>query len=344
VEALPALSKWAGAELWIKRDDRTAARYGGNKVRKLEYLIGEAFARETDTLVTGGAAGSHHALATAIFGAEQGFSVHVVSMPQRYSAHVEEQLRAVLAAGAEVHPVRSPALLLPTMTAVAARLRMRRRRPFVIPAGGSNVAGTLGHVEAGLELARQIEAGVFPEPDAVVVALGSGGTTAGLAVGLAAAGVTARVIGVRVVPRTLVNATSLGSLIGRTVRHLRELDERFPDVAAVARSHLVLDHEEYGAGYGEPSSTGQNATRLAHDLGGIELEPTYTAKAFASVLPPARDKHRNPRNLKVPTRSRADHGPSAPGGPPLPSATTTASGSGTTPASNCRASSSPAST
>src|SRR5690606_27778358 len=96
VEPLPALSRWAGAELWIKRDDRTAARYGGNKVRKLEYVLGEAFAKEADTLVTSGAAGSHHALATALFGAEQGFAVHVVLMPQRYSAHVEEQLRAVL--------------------------------------------------------------------------------------------------------------------------------------------------------------------------------------------------------------------------------------------------------
>ena len=130
VEALPELSKWAGAELWVKRDDQTAVHYGGNKVRKLEYLLGEAFAHEADTLVTGGAAGSHHALATAIFGAEQGLEVHVVSMPQRYSAHVEEQLRAVLAAGAEVHPVRSPALLLPALRAVAARQRMRGRRPY----------------------------------------------------------------------------------------------------------------------------------------------------------------------------------------------------------------------
>jgi 1-aminocyclopropane-1-carboxylate deaminase/D-cysteine desulfhydrase-like pyridoxal-dependent ACC family enzyme len=239
-------------------------------------------------------------------------------MPQRYSAHVEEQLRAVLAAGAEVHPVRSPALLLPTMTAVAARLRMRRRRPFVIPAGGSNVAGTLGHVEAGLELARQMEAGVLPEPDAVVVALGSGGTAAGLAIGLAAAGVTARVIAVRVVPRALVNQASLGALIARTVRHLRELDERFPDVANVARSHLVIDHDEYGAGYGEPSATGQNAQRLAHELAGVELEPTYTAKAFASVLRHAKGSLEKRRILYVHTLSGADLGPSVHGAPPLP--------------------------
>src|SRR5690606_2505385 len=130
---------------------------GGNKVRKLEYVLGEAFAKEADTLVTSGAAGSHHALATALFGAEQGFAVHVVLMPQRYSAHVEEQLRAVLAAGAEVHPVRSGALVLPAVQALAARLKLRGREPFVVPPGGSSVAGVIGHVEAGLELARQME-------------------------------------------------------------------------------------------------------------------------------------------------------------------------------------------
>ncbi|MCZ7683486.1 MAG: pyridoxal-phosphate dependent enzyme [Sandaracinaceae bacterium] len=117
-------------EIWIKRDDRTATRYGGNKVRKLEYVLGEAFAERADTLVTAGAAGSHHALATAIFGAEQGFAVHAALMPQRYSAHVEEQLHAVLAtAGAEVHPVPSGALVLPAMQALAARLRLRGRDP-----------------------------------------------------------------------------------------------------------------------------------------------------------------------------------------------------------------------
>lgn len=322
VERLPTLSKWAGADLWIKRDDRTAALYGGNKVRKLEYLLGEAFAKEADTLVTAGAAGSHHALATAIFGAEQGFAVQVVLMPQRYSAHVEEQLRATLAAGAHVHPVRSPTLLVPTMTAVAARLKLRGRRPFVIPPGGSNTAGVIGNVEAGLELARQMEAGVMPEPDAIVVALGTGGTTVGLAVGLAAAGVTARIIGVRVVPRALANHGRLNAMIDRTVAYLRGLDDRFPDVASAARKHVVIDHREYGEGYGEPTSSGRNAQRLAREHAGLTLEPTYTAKAFASALRHARDDYPGGRILYIHTLSGADLRASIEGAPPLPSSLT----------------------
>src|SRR5690606_37552120 len=121
------------------------------------------------------------------------------------------------------------------------------------------------------------------------VALGTGGTAAGLAVGLAAAGVTARVVAVRVVPRALSNRATLGAMIGRTVAHLRALDNRFPDVAALARANVHVDHAELGGGYGEPTSSGRNAERLARELAGMHLEPTYTAKAFASLLRHARD-------------------------------------------------------
>ncbi len=312
-EPLPELSRWAGAELWVKRDDRTAARYG-----KLEYLLGEAFAQEADTLITAGAAGSHHVLATALFGAAQGFAVHGVLIPQRFSSHVEEQLRAMLAAGAEVHPVGNGALALAAMPALATGLRLRGRRPYVIPPGGSNQAGTLGYVEAGMELGRQMEAGILPEPDAVFVALGSGGTTAGLAVGLAAAGVTSKVIAVRVVPRVMANRTTLSSLIGRVVTHLRQLDERFPDVASVARGQIEIDSGEIGEGYGEPTARGDNATRLARELAGLELEPTYTAKALAAALRHARDRFAKRRILYLHTSSSADLGPSVHDAPPLP--------------------------
>lgn len=319
VEPLPSLSTWAGAEIWVKRDDKSGSRYGGNKVRKLEYVLGEAFAQEADTLITTGAAGSHHALATAIYGIEQGFVVNAVLIPQRYTAHVEEQLRALLAAGAEVHPVRSPALIVPTMTALAARLKLRGRRPMIIPAGGSSLAGVLGHVEAGLELARQMEAGVVPEPDAIVLALGTGGTTAGLAVGLAAAGVTARIIGVRVVPRTLASRSRINALIDRAVARLRALDNRFPEVAAAAREHVVIDHAEYGKGYGEPTSAGRNAERLAREHAGLTLEPTYTAKAFAAVIRHAQSSYPGGRILYIHTLSGTVPGADLEAAPPLPS-------------------------
>ena len=318
VERLDALSTRIGAELWVKRDDVTATRYGGNKVRKLEYVLGEAFAGEHDTLITSGAAGSHHALATALYGADQGLQVHAVLMPQHYTAHAEEHLRALLMAGAEVHPAGGGASLYPRMAALAARLRFRGRSPLVVPPGGSSTAGVIGHVEAGLELARQMEAGVLPEPDAVFVALGTGGTAAGLAVGLAAAGVTAKIVGVRVVPRSLANHTVLRAHVNRAVAHLRALDNRFPDVAGLARDRLEIDHAEIGDGYGIPTSTGRHAARLMHEAVGLELEPTYTSKTFAATLRWAQGPFAKKRILYVHTLSGAELGPSVANGPTLP--------------------------
>lgn len=301
-----SLSSRAGAEIWIKREDRTAARYGGNKVRKLEYILGEALSRQADTLITAGAAGSHHAVATALYGGEAGLRVHVVSMPQRYSAHAEEQLRALLGAGGHVHPVRGGASLIPMMTTLAARQKLRRRRPYIVPPGGSNVAGIIGQVEAGLELARQVEAGVAPEPDAIFVPLGSGGTVAGLSIGLAAAGLTSRLIAVRVVPRAVANRALLRSQIKRTVRHLCELDTRFPNVAEIARSHIEIDGSEFGGGYGEPTSVARNATRVAREHAGIALDPTYTSKTFSGLLRRARGELSGKRILFWHTLNGAD--------------------------------------
>lgn len=318
VERLDGLSDRAGAEIWVKRDDVTASRYGGNKVRKLEYVLGEALARESDSLITSGAAGSHHAVATAIYGASLGLEVHAVLMPQRYSAHAEEHLRRLLLAGARVHPAGSAAAMMPRVTAVATRERLRGRRPMVIAPGGSTIAGLVGHVEAGLELARQMEAGVLPEPDSIFVALGTGGTAAGLAVGLAAAGITATVVGVRVVPRAVANQAVLRSHMGRVVRHLRALDDRFPQVASVARSHLVIDHEEIGPGYGVQTSAGRNAERLARQYAGLELDATYTAKAFAAALRWARGPLAHKRLLYIHTLNGVDLRPSLEGAPPLP--------------------------
>ena len=316
VVAIPSLSARSGAEIWVKRDDLSGREYGGNKVRKLEYIFGEAIARESDTIITCGAAGSHHALATARFAEALGLKLHVVSFPQLWSTHAEEQLRALLSAGGQVHPVRSGALTIPTMQGLAARLRLKRRRPYVVAPGGSSVPGVIGHVEAGLELARQIEAGVVPEPDAIFLAFGTGGTLAGLAIGLAASGITTKLVGVRVVPRVVANAGRVRSLISRTVQHLRSLDKRFPDVSATARTLIEIDGAELGAGYGAPTAAASNATRLAREHGELVLDQTYTSKAFASLLRQASAERAGQTLLFVHTLSSAKENLGA--RPPLP--------------------------
>lgn len=316
VMAVPTLSAKVGSDIWIKEDGLTAARYGGNKVRKLEYLLGEALAQKADTLVTTGAAGSHHALATAMYANELRLRTHVVSFAQPWSAHAERQLRALLHAGAEIHPIRSGALSIPRMHALATRLRLQRRHPYVIPPGGSNVAGVIGHVEAGLELARQIEANQLPEPDAIFVPLGTGGTVAGLAVGLAAAGVTSTIVAVRVVPAAVANLPLVSSLIKRSVQRLKDLDDRFPDVAKPARSHVTIDGDELGPGYGAETAVGRTAIRIAREHAGLELDPTYTAKTFSGLLRAASAERKGETLLFWNTLSSAP--PTLARGPRLP--------------------------
>jgi len=252
-------------------------------VRKLEHLLGDARERGRRSLLTVGAWGSHHVLATAVHGAAQGFEVHAVVAPQPLTDHVSDDLRAVLATGARVHPARGYAGATARLAAVAASLRRRGRAPYVIGPGGSSPVGTLGMVSAGLELAEQMDRGEVPEPDAIYVATGSGGTVVGAALGLAAGGVTARLVAVRVTDRWMLHRRLLDGLARRTVAHLKSADRRFPDVARAAMDHVAIDHRHAGPGYGRPVGGAPRAHRLAR-ADGLVLDDTYTAKAFASLL------------------------------------------------------------
>jgi 1-aminocyclopropane-1-carboxylate deaminase/D-cysteine desulfhydrase-like pyridoxal-dependent ACC family enzyme len=259
--------------LWVKRDDLASDVYGGNKVRKLEMLLGAARDAGKTRILTMGAAGSHQVVATAIFGAREGFSVDAVLVSQPSSPHAELNLRVALSRG--LHASACPAWgLAPAY--VAARWGSD---PYFIPLGGSNAIGTLGIVNAAHELAAQVSAGELPEPDVVIVASGSGGTAAGLAVGFEEAGMRTRVIGVAISPPTPV------------LRHLaRRLAQKTAaaaglSVAAGLRAAKRIDVEGkwMGKGYGHPTVEGAAAIETAR-VSGLVLDPTYTAKAFACAL------------------------------------------------------------
>ena len=121
------------AEVWVKRDDQTSSVYGGNKVRKLEFLLGDARQRDAKTLVTAGAWGSHHVLATTLFGTKWGFNVHAVMVPQPLTPHAENNLRCVVGAGAKLHPVRSWIATAPTVAGLVASLN--RSEGGCVPCG-----------------------------------------------------------------------------------------------------------------------------------------------------------------------------------------------------------------
>lgn len=304
IEQLPRISDKVDSEIWVKRDDLTAPRYGGNKVRKLEYLLGDARARGANALVTAGAVGSHHVFATALYGRELGFETYAVLTPQPYQRHVEEVLRADLAIGAHLYPAGGLAEVARRMVELSIRLRFWGRKPYIIPLGGSNVLGTLAYANAGLELAQQIDAGLCPDFDALYVACGSAATVAGIALGLAAGGVRSRVVGVRVLDRLFANRLRIGQLIHQADELLRKHDSRFPSVAVRALESIALDSQELGPGYGLTTPASEAAREFAASEG-LTLDETYTSKALAALLRDARGERRGQKLLFWHTLSSA---------------------------------------
>jgi 1-aminocyclopropane-1-carboxylate deaminase/D-cysteine desulfhydrase-like pyridoxal-dependent ACC family enzyme len=260
--------------LWIKRDDRSAEPYGGNKVRKLERFFEDARAAGKRRILTLGAAGSHQVLATAIYGVAAGFAVEAVLVPQPSTSHARVNLAVALGHGLVAHAAPAWALAPPV---VAAHLG---RDVYFIPLGGSNVTGSLGYVDAARELAVQIRDGALPEPDVAVVALGSGGTAAGLAAGLEEAGLRTRVIGVAISHPARVLAVM-------SHRLACDLAKAIGVHPARAASRLEVDRRWVGRGYCYFTRDAQEAIADATKLG-VELDPTYTAKAFAAALSRAR--------------------------------------------------------
>jgi len=298
-------------ELWVKRDDLTAEAYGGNKVRKLEFLIAEARAQGKTRLATLGAIGSHHVLATAIHGAAAGLAVDAIVFPQPITEHVRKQVLADLAAGARLQPTRG-------YLGVPAAVWRARRAPgtYWVAAGGSSVTGTLGYVSAALELGEQIARGELPRPDLVYVALGSNGTAAGLYAGLwgepplelVAVRVTDRVISGAGAVRRLARGAErrLAALLG--VRSLSELEAPSPTRSGRAPSLRVV-HDQFGGRYGRSTPAADEAVARAA-AAGLTLEPTYTGKCMAALLADdAAGRLDGKRVLFVNTYSGADLGP-----------------------------------
>jgi 1-aminocyclopropane-1-carboxylate deaminase/D-cysteine desulfhydrase-like pyridoxal-dependent ACC family enzyme len=276
----PVAPEAEGTALWIKRDDLTGERYGGNKVRKLEFLLAEARRRGAERLITVGAAGSHHALATTAYGTALGFRVTLVLFPQPLTPHVREVLLLDHALGAELR--WAPRMELIPLALLAARAAHRRERTLVVPAGGSDEVGTLGYVSAGLELAEQVEQGAVPRPSTVHVAAGTMGTAVGLATGLAIAELPVRVVANRVASRLVANSRGMRRLLRRTLKHLEQAGADAPSAGQVL-ARLELRHDQLGPGYGRGTDAGARArARLA--AAGLALDPTYTAKAAAGWL------------------------------------------------------------
>ena len=269
--------------LWLK-DDGTfgSGGWGGNKVRKLEWILPDVLARRARRILTSGALGTNWGLATAMYARQLGIDTALALIDQPVDDHVRAQLARLQRSGATLHFTRNKLRTYALAPYLTARHFRGGRPPYYLPPGGSSPLGTLGYVEAALELAAQVEAGQLPEPAHVVTAVGSGGTAAGLLLGFRLAGLRTGVVAVIVNDTLPLGGREIRDLAGRAERLLRRRGADLDDLD-LGTAPLTVTREYLGPGYGFATAEGRTAQRLGAELG-ITLDPVYTAKAFAALL------------------------------------------------------------
>lgn len=270
-----------GPQIWIKRDDCTGLATGGNKTRKLEFLVADALANGCDTLISQGALQSNHARQVAAAGAAAGLKVHLVlsdAVPGRtqdYARVGNIQLCRLL--GAKVEVISDEIDADAYCADIAWRLQGQGARPYVIAMGGSDGMGALGYVQAFAEIMAQTQAMDVPL-DAMVLATGSGGTQAGLMLGAHLHCWQGRIHGVSVSPDAALAQQRISkSLLGAAA--LLELEKSHVQDVPM---HIDVDHK--GPHYGVPSADTVAAVTLLAQQEGILLDPVYSGKAFAGLL------------------------------------------------------------
>ena len=286
------------ATLLVKRDDVSGAVYGGNKVRKLEYLLAEAKAQGCDAVLTYGSVGSNHALATSVYARQLGLTCYAVLLDQPATPKVAAMLRWHLALGTRLVHVASFMRSGPAAAAAMAAYPGGAARVYEIPWGGSNWLGSVGFVDAALELADQLAARQGRVPlEFIYLPAGTLGTVLGLCLGLALAGLDqVRVVAARVVPGKASARDRLSGEAGELLRQLRALDPTVPQVADPLRM-LELRDEFLGAGYADETPAALAAVADAADHFGLKLEGTYSGKAWACLRHDAASGRLNGRRV-----------------------------------------------
>lgn len=269
--------------LWLKDESGYGhGGWGGNKVRKLEWLLPEAHRRGARTLLTVGGLGTNWGLAAALYAPEQGLTVALALIDHPVDGHTRAQLRRLRASGATLHFLHTKTRLILAAPWLFARHSSMRgpTLPYFLPAGGSSPLGTLGYVETALELAAQVSNGLLPEPGWVVTAVGSGGTAAGLALGLRLAGLRTRVLGIVVNDTLRLDSTVLNALARKSEALLRN------------------------RGAALPHSASARTTSASTAAGSVPAMPTQLPKPpqHSTAPPPTRGWHSNTPTPPRPSR------------------------------------------
>ncbi|WP_437595206.1 pyridoxal-phosphate dependent enzyme [Sorangium sp. So ce590] len=264
--------------VWVKRDDVISPLYGGNKVRRFEFLLADAERRGARTLVTVGGLASTQVMATALFGRALGFAVVAVLFDQPISRFGRSALLADAASGAEL--VHGGGYATTALRAI--RALRRAERPYFILPGASAALPCLGYVDAMLELAEQVRRGEAPRPDRIVVPSGTGGTLAGLALGAAMLGWPTTIVGVRITERVASNRAVVRYEVHNMKRLLARRAPRFTR-RRLPPVRFAIDHRAIGPGYGAPTPASIAAIPEVERLIGVPGEITYSAKALAAL-------------------------------------------------------------
>lgn len=286
VEAIPAL----GAQAWIKRDDITHPVYGGNKLRKLEFVLPDIRRRKAREVITLGATGSNAGIAASMICAQEGLPCTIISFPQEDS-HVVRNNQAWMQhfhARIETHSSLWKAVL-------RYYLHPARLRPgsYFLFAGCSNPVSTFGYLNAAFELREQIHRGLCPEPDEIIVPVSSASTLAGLNLGVALAGLDTKVIGIRVAAARLGPfAACTPAVVEKFQNEALQLIRRHYPILPIAKGPAVLmDARYFGAGYGRGTEKSARAIAEVAKATGLTLESTYSGKAAAAFLDRLADNH-----------------------------------------------------
>lgn len=287
IQRLSKLEKVTEARnLFIKRDDITSPLFGGNKVRKLEFLLGDALNGNAQTILTRGCAGSNHAAATALHAQQIGLQTILYFLDQEPTAYLRRNLLLDFHAGAHILTFDTPAQVDAAIAQTGRELvALHKVPPYYIPGGGSNDVGIIGYINAALELQEQIEQGVMPEPDLIYVALGSGGTAAGLLLGIKLAGLKSKVVAVRVVSEKNPGDKEalVKNLCNQTIEYLTRHDQSFPQVT-ITDQDFTVNHDFFGNGYAVISEPVAQAVKLLKEYEQITLDGTYAGKAWAALI------------------------------------------------------------
>ncbi|MHA1899020.1 MAG: 1-aminocyclopropane-1-carboxylate deaminase/D-cysteine desulfhydrase [Promethearchaeota archaeon] len=282
--------------VYIKRDDLSHSVYGGNKVRKFEFVLADAIKKGRKTIMTTGGIGTNHGLAQSVFCRNFNLKSAIFLIDQPLTEHVRYNLLLDKYFNSEFHYTKG---MFRDILAMIFYYLFHRKCYLVMP-GASTPIGTIGFVNAIFELNEQIKKGEAPEPDYIFVATGSTGTTAGLLLGSALLNLKTKICGVMVSEELFANEKAIVKLAYNTYKLLKKHDPSLPLITKkILRDRLLFFKNFFGGEYGLPTQEGKEAIDLFEEHEKIHLDLTYTGKAASAMIAFIRKKKDELKDKKI---------------------------------------------